>query len=130
MDSCKADLIALAGFMKLLSPGFIDKYPGKIINIHPSLLPRHPGTDGIRQSYLSGDTELGVTIHRVDYGLDTGPVIMQKSFNRTGEESLSEIETKIHELEYQYYPAVLIDILDSINQIINNDGLDTAGGSI
>jgi phosphoribosylglycinamide formyltransferase-1 len=130
LDSYKTDLVALAGFMKLLSPNFIDRYPGRIINIHPSLLPRYSGTDGIRKSYLSGDTELGITIHGVDYGLDTGPIIMQKSFNRSGDETPAEIEERIHELEHLYYPAALIDILDSINQIINNDGLDTAGGSI
>ncbi len=110
----KTDLIALAGFMRLLTPVLIDSYPGRIINIHPSLLPKYPGTHGILDSFESGDSELGITIHRVDYGLDTGPVIVQKSFNRSGEESLDEIESKIHELEHLFYPAVLRELLDSV----------------
>ena len=106
------DLIALAGFMRLLTPGLIDRYQGRIINIHPSLLPKYPGTHGIEESFKSTDSELGITIHRVDYGLDTGPVIMQKSFTRRGDESLEEIESMIHRLEHRNYPAVLLDLLD------------------
>ena len=109
-----ADLIALAGFMRLLSPEFVDRYTSKIINVHPSLLPKYPGTRGIREGFESGDTELGITIHRVDHGLDTGPVIMQKSFNRRKDEALDEIESRVHELEHIWYPAILLEILDSI----------------
>lgn len=107
-----ADLIALAGFMRLLTPELIDRYPGKIINIHPTLLPKYPGTHGIEESWKSGDTKLGITIHRVDYGLDTGPVIVQKSFTRCEDETFSDIESKIHKLEHLNYPAVLLEILD------------------
>ena len=114
LEASSTDLIALAGFMRLLTPELIDRFPGRIINIHPSLLPKYPGTHGILESYESGDPELGITIHRVDYGLDTGPVIMQKSFKRSGEESLDDIEFRIHELEHQCYPAVLLEILDTI----------------
>lgn len=108
------DLIALAGFMRLLSCELIDRFPGKIINIHPSLLPKFPGTHGIQESYDSGDIELGITIHRIDYGLDTGPVIMQKSFSRGVDETLDEVESRIHSLEHQSYPAVLLEILNTI----------------
>ena len=112
IDGTGADLIALAGFMRLLSPQLVDRYPGKIINIHPSLLPKYPGTHGIRESWESDDSELGITIHRVDHGLDTGPVIVQKSFTRCGDETFSDIESEIHRLEHQSYPAVLLEILD------------------
>ncbi|HAK46191.1 MAG TPA: phosphoribosylglycinamide formyltransferase [Spirochaeta sp.] len=114
LEENRSDLIALAGFMHLLTHELIDRFPGRIINIHPSLLPEYPGTHGIQESFESGDTELGITIHRIDYGLDTGPVIMQKSFLRSGDETLDEIESQIHELEHQSYPAVLLEILDSI----------------
>jgi len=110
----KADLIALAGFMRLLSPDFIDSFPDHIVNVHPSLLPKYPGTHGIEDGFNSGDMELGITIHRVDHGLDTGPVIMQKSFIRRKNEVLHEIESRVHELEHIWYPAVLLEILDSI----------------
>ncbi len=110
----KADLIALAGFMRLLSSDFVDRFSSRIINIHPSLLPKYPGTHGIEEGFNSGDRKLGITIHRVDHGLDTGPVIMQKSFIRSEEEDLGEIESRVHNLEHIWYPAVLLEILDSI----------------
>lgn len=114
LTKTRADLIALAGFMRLLSPELIDRFPGRIINIHPSLLPKYPGTHGIKEGFASGDSELGITIHRIDYGLDTGPVIVQKSFIRSSNESFDEVESKIHKLEHKHYPAVLQDILDNI----------------
>ncbi|MBI9109054.1 MAG: phosphoribosylglycinamide formyltransferase [Spirochaetales bacterium] len=110
----KVELIALAGFMRLLSPALIDLYESRILNIHPSLLPKYPGTQGIQESFNSTDEELGITIHHIDYGLDTGPVIMQKSFIRQGDETLEEIESRIHDLEHIWYPAVLLEILNSI----------------
>ena len=106
------DLIVLAGFMKLLSPEMTKKYDGKIINIHPALLPKYPGTHGIEESFASSDTELGVTVHYVDSGMDTGKVIRQKSFVRSGSESLEEIETRIHDCEHEIYPQVVIELLD------------------
>jgi phosphoribosylglycinamide formyltransferase-1 len=108
------DLVALAGFMKLLTPLLIDAYPGRIINIHPSLLPKYPGTGALEKSYRSNDDVLGITIHRIDYGLDTGPVILQKSFKRAGNESLEEIEGRIHSLEHTYYPQVILELLATI----------------
>ncbi|MDR1179800.1 MAG: phosphoribosylglycinamide formyltransferase [Spirochaetales bacterium] len=113
LASLKTDYIALAGFMRLLGPRLIDAYPSRIINIHPALLPKYPGTNGIEESYRSGDRELGITIHYVDYGLDSGPVIMQRSFTRGSGEPLGEIERRIHELEHIWYPRVMIDILDT-----------------
>ena len=104
----KPDLIVLAGFMKLLSPEMTEKYAGKIINIHPALLPKYPGTHGIEESFAS----LGVTVHYVDAGMDTGKVIRQKSFFRTGEETIEEIEEKIHACEYEIYPQTVIELLN------------------
>ena len=109
----KIAYIALAGFMRLLTPRLIDAYPSRIINIHPALLPKYPGAHGIAESYASGDRELGISIHYVDYGLDSGPIILQKSFIRGGSESMAEIETRIHELEHLWYPLVLISLLDA-----------------
>ena len=112
--STNVDLIALAGFMRILSPHFIDTWKGQILNVHPALLPRHPGTQGIKDSYTSRDRELGITIHHVDYGVDTGPIIRQESFIRRGTESLEEIEEKIHRLEHLVYPDVIIEHLDKL----------------
>jgi phosphoribosylglycinamide formyltransferase 1 len=109
------DLVALAGFMKLLTPYFLDAFKGPVINLHPSLLPKYPGTHAIDESYASGDRELGITIMRVDAGVDTGPAILQKSFTRDGTEGRDIIETRIHDLEHEWFPKVLIGLLDGID---------------
>lgn len=111
------DIVALAGFMRLINPLLIDKYRKRIVNIHPALLPKYPGTHGIEESFNSGDNELGITIHYVDEGMDTGPVIMQKSFLRNGDEPIEEIEKKIHSIEHIYYPEVIEKLLDNFNTI-------------
>ena len=106
------DLMVLAGYMRLLTPVLIDAFPGRILNIHPSLLPKYPGTHGIEQSWRSGDSELGVTVHRVDYGLDTGPVVRQERIPRNPDETLDEFEARIHALEHRLYPEVILTILE------------------
>ena len=110
------ELIVLAGYMRLLGRGFIDAFPGRIINIHPSLLPRYPGTRGIEESYDSGDPELGITIHYVDYGMDTGPMILQKRILRREDESLESVKERIHGLEHRWYPEVILDLLNEIDK--------------
>ncbi len=114
----RVDLIALAGYMKIITEKLIEPYWKKIINIHPALLPKYPGTNAIERSYASKDRELGITIHYVDTGVDTGPIILQKSFIRDGNESLEEIEKRIHRLEHLYYPQVVVELLDRIGEKI------------
>jgi len=115
LERRRVDLVALAGFMKLLTPWFIHAFKGPVINLHPSLLPKYPGTHAIEESFKSRDRDLGISVIRIDEGVDTGPVLLQKSFTRTGSESLEEIETRIHGLEYEWFPRVLIEILDRID---------------
>ncbi len=112
----KIDLIALAGFMRLLSPEFVSSWEYKIINIHPSLLPKHPGANGIEDSYNSGDMELGITIHYVDDGMDTGEIIYQESFTRLMNMTLEEVENKIHTIEHTAYPKIIREKLDYIEK--------------
>ncbi len=115
LERRQVDMVALAGFMRLLTPYFIEAFKGPVINLHPTLLPKYPGAHGIEKSYASGDTELGISIIRVDAGVDTGPVLLQKSFTRTGAETLEEIERRIHSLEHEWFPRVVIDMLDEID---------------
>ncbi|MBN1649588.1 MAG: phosphoribosylglycinamide formyltransferase [Spirochaetales bacterium] len=112
LDGYRPSLIALAGYMRLFTPWFVDKYAGKIVNIHPALLPKYPGADGITESYNSADSELGITIHFIDEGMDSGPVLRQASFTRNGSETLEEIEERIHRLEHENYASAVIDLLD------------------
>lgn len=116
LRSYKTDFIALAGFMRLLSPTMIDAFPSRIVNIHPSLLPKYPGTHGIRESFASPDRKLGITVHYVDYGLDSGPIILQESFLRNGKESIEEIESKIHALEHIHYPKTVMRLMDTVEK--------------
>jgi phosphoribosylglycinamide formyltransferase 1 len=115
LERRRVDLVALAGFMRLLSPYFIDAFKGPVINLHPSLLPKYPGVRGIEESYSSGDRELGISVIRIDAGVDTGPVLLQKSFARAGTESLPDVEQRIHRLEHEWFPKVLIGLLDEID---------------
>ena len=105
-------LVALAGYMRILSPRIVDLLPGSIINVHPSILPSFPGTDAIRRSFDSGGP-MGVTVHRIDYGVDTGPVLAQREIDRSGLSSIEEAQERIHALEHQLYPQVVNDLLAS-----------------
>ena len=122
------DMVALAGFMKLLTPYFLDAFKGPVVNLHPSLLPRYPGAHAIKESFDSGDAELGISVIRVDKGVDTGPVLLQKSFTRDGAETLVEVERRIHALEHQWFPRVVLSMLDQIDGMAGGDA-EGAGGT-
>ncbi len=109
------DLIALAGFMKVLPPPIVDAFAPAIYNIHPSLLPDFPGLNAIERSWKSDASRLGITIHYVDAGVDTGTVIEQHSFAREEASSLEEAEAQIHALEHSHYPRVLCEALDRLD---------------
>lgn len=112
----RVDLVALAGFMKLFTPYFLRAFQGPILNLHPALLPKYPGAHGIEESYRSGDPELGITVMEIDEGTDTGPILLQKSFRRTGGEGIGEIEERIHALEHEWYPQAVLARLDTIGE--------------
>ena len=107
LDKVKIDWILLAGFMRILSTEFVRRYKGKIINIHPSLLPKFPGVHGIRDAYEAKVKETGVTVHFVDEGVDTGPIILQRTLVVNAGETLESLEARVHELEYKIYPEAL-----------------------
>lgn len=111
IDECRADYVVLAGFMRLLSDDFVLRYWGKIINIHPSLLPAFPGAHGIRDAFEAKAVETGVTVHFVDTGVDTGQVILQRKVPVHPEDSLESLETRIHAAEYEVYPEALRKVL-------------------
>lgn len=104
------DLVVLAGFMRILTPVFIRPYLGKIINIHPSLLPKYPGLNTHQKVIDNEDAQHGVTVHFVDENLDSGPICAQ-SIMKVGSEDLDTLENKIHELEHELYPKVIQDFI-------------------
>ena len=102
-----AELIVSAGYMQLLDPLFIERFGERIINVHPSLLPRFPGMDAIGQALEAGASETGVTVHFVDEGTDTGPVIVQRAVPiRPGVER-EELEREVHAVEHQLFPEAI-----------------------
>ena len=100
------DLVVLAGFMRILSPVFIKAFPGKILNIHPSLLPKYPGLNTHERVLESSDNIHGITVHFVDESLDGGPICAQSSLEITTR-SVKQLEQQIHKLEHELYPKVV-----------------------
>lgn len=107
LKEMQTELIVLAGFMRFLSPQFIDEFPMQIINIHPALLPAFPGTDGIEQALNYGVKVTGCTVHFVDEGLDSGPVILQSTVPILQQETIETLEQRIHAAEHRTYPTAI-----------------------
>jgi phosphoribosylglycinamide formyltransferase-1 len=101
------NLIALAGFMRIVKPGLLRAFAGRIVNIHPSLLPNFPGLHAGRQALDAGATETGCTVHFVDEGIDTGPIIIQKKVPVFPQDSEETLMNRIHEQEHIAYPEAL-----------------------
>jgi phosphoribosylglycinamide formyltransferase-1 len=108
----RVDLVVLAGFMHMLSPYFIDRVNGpagtfRIMNIHPALLPAFPGTDGYGDTYRYGCKIGGCTVHFVDYGEDSGPIIGQKAYEIEPDDTIESIKAKGLKLEWELYPQCI-----------------------
>ena len=118
LNKYEPDLVVLAGFMRILSELFVNKYKNKLINIHPSLLPKYKGLDTHRKVLENQDDYHGVTVHFVDNTLDGGPILAQ---TRTPVETqdIKELEEKIHELEHIIYPEVIKDIAPKQIYVLN-----------
>ncbi len=112
------DLLVLAGFMRTLTPYFIDRFCGsshrKIMNIHPALLPSFPGVDGYGDTFNYGCKVGGCTVHFIDYGEDTGPILGQKAYNIEDGETLDDIKKKGLKLEWQLFPECIQKFAESL----------------
>ncbi|MCZ6684645.1 MAG: phosphoribosylglycinamide formyltransferase [Candidatus Dadabacteria bacterium] len=107
LDPYKLNLIVLAGFMRILSTVFVRAYKNKIVNIHPALLPSFPGINAVRQALEYGVKYTGVTVHFVDEGVDTGPIILQSVVEIEDEDTEDTLLEKIHEVEHRIYPKAI-----------------------
>jgi len=103
----RIELVALAGYMRLLSAGFVERWRGRILNIHPSLLPLHKGLDTHRRALLAGDLEAGCSVHVVTPELDDGPVIAQARVRIHARDTPQSLEERVLAEEHQLYPRVL-----------------------
>jgi phosphoribosylglycinamide formyltransferase-1 len=107
ISACAPDLVVLAGFMRVIKPGFLDAFAGKIINLHPSLLPSFPGLDGIGQAFRRGVKITGCTVHAVTTEVDGGPIIDQVAVRIEAADTLETLAEKIHAAEHALLPAVI-----------------------
>jgi phosphoribosylglycinamide formyltransferase-1 len=103
----EVDLIILAGYMELLSPEFVRRFRNRIVNVHPALLPSFPGLDAVGQALEHGVAVTGVTVHFVDEGVDSGPIIMQRPVDVPYTRDRSQLEREIHEVEHQLLPEAI-----------------------
>ena len=118
LDKYEPNLVVLAGFMRILSELFVNKYKNKLINIHPSLLPKYKGLDTHRKVLENQDDYHGVTVHFVDNTLDGGPILAQRR-TLVETQDIKELEEKIHELEHKIYPEVIKDIAQKQIYVLN-----------
>ncbi len=102
-----ADLVALAGYMQLLSEGFVARFRHRVVNVHPALLPAFPGLDAIGQALEAGVETTGVTVHFVDEGVDTGPVLLQREVPVPPDRDRAALEEAIHATEHELYPEAI-----------------------
>jgi phosphoribosylglycinamide formyltransferase 1 len=107
LDEHGVDLVVLAGFMEVLGAPFIRRFEGRMINVHPSLLPAFPGLRAIEQALEHGVKVTGVTVHFVDEGVDTGPVVLQEAFDLPYARDVEEVERQVHEIEHRLLPRAV-----------------------
>jgi phosphoribosylglycinamide formyltransferase-1 len=110
ITGCAPDLVVLAGFMRVLKDGFLKAFAGKIINLHPSLLPSFPGLDGIGQAFRSGVKVTGCTVHFVTPEVDGGPILAQSTVRIEPADTLDTLAAKIHAAEHELLPSVIAQL--------------------
>jgi phosphoribosylglycinamide formyltransferase-1 len=107
LDRAAPDLICLAGFMRVLTPGFVARWAGRLLNIHPSLLPKYPGLHTHARALAAGDAEAGCTVHEVTADLDAGPILGQARVPVLPGDTPETLAARVLEAEHRLYPAVL-----------------------
>jgi len=107
LEARRVELVVLAGFMEILSVDFIRRFDGRIINVHPALLPAFAGVRAIEQAIEHGVKVMGVTVHFVDEGVDSGPIILQEAFEPPPSADREEIELMIHAIEHRLLPRAI-----------------------
>ena len=107
IERTEADLVVLAGYMQMLSPEFVERFRGRVINVHPALLPAFQGIDAVQQAIDHGAKITGVTVHFVDEGMDSGPIILQRPVPVAPSREWAETERAIHATEHALLPETI-----------------------
>lgn len=113
VSGARPDLVVLAGFMRVLKPGFLGAFSGRIINLHPSLLPKFPGLDAIGQALRAGASETGCTVHYVTAEVDGGPILGQATVPIDAGETFDSLAAKVHAAEHALLPSVIARLSES-----------------
>jgi formyltetrahydrofolate-dependent phosphoribosylglycinamide formyltransferase len=117
LEEHQVEIVALAGYMRLLSPGFVGKWEGRILNIHPSLLPLHKGLDTHRRALLAGDEFAGCSVHVVTADLDSGPVIAQAKVKILPRDDAESLAQRVLEEEHRLYPLALEEYCRAVRDL-------------
>lgn len=107
LEASRVQWIVLAGYMRIVGDSLLDAYEGRIVNVHPSLLPMFPGKEAVEQALAAGVTETGVTVHRVDRGMDTGPIVAQWRVPVLPGDDATRLHQRIQRVEHVLYPTVV-----------------------
>jgi phosphoribosylglycinamide formyltransferase-1 len=107
-----ARLVVLAGYMHLLTPAFLDRFPGAVVNVHPSLLPEFPGAHAVEEQLAAGVAESGATVHLVDEGVDSGPILAQERVPVRGDDTAETLHARIKEIEHRLLPRVVGELCE------------------
>ena len=114
IEATNSEWIVLAGYMRILTPDFVRRFQGKIINIHPALLPSFPGAHAIQDAWDAGVETTGVTIHIVDEEVDHGPILAQEEVHSLPEDTIETLEERIHKTEHKLYKAALKKFFENL----------------
>ncbi len=104
------EYVAMAGYMRKVTPVLLDAFPNRVVNLHPALLPKHRGAHAIQDAFEAGDEVTGITIHFANEEYDKGPIIFQHEVPGLPDDTIDDLETRIHAAEHEYYPQVLQQI--------------------
>ena len=104
------EYVAMAGYMRKVTPVLLDAFPNRVVNLHPALLPKHRGAHAIQDAFEAGDEVTGITIHFANEEYDKGPIIFQHEVPMLPDDTIDDLETRIHAAEHEYYPQVLQQI--------------------
>jgi phosphoribosylglycinamide formyltransferase 1 len=107
LEGRRAELVVLAGYMHLLTPDFLQRFPGRVINVHPSLLPAFPGRTPIEDALEAGVRQTGVTVHLVDEGVDSGPILLQEPVSVDYDDSVERLRERVHAVEHRLLPEAV-----------------------
>lgn len=116
LQKYQIDFIILAGYLRVVGPTILDHYDHRIVNLHPAWLPEYPGLHSIERAFNDHKKQTGVTVHYIDSGLDSGPIIAQRHVPILADDTVDTLEARVHETEHQLYPEAVKQVLTELEK--------------